>query len=1260
MLFKRCFAILLAFLVMFVSVTPASVFADELDTWNNRNPLPTGNRLAGVSYGNNTFVVVGDWGTILTSSDSSTWAKRSSVTEEDLHSVTYGNNTFVAVGSQGTILTSTDGITWALQSSGTTNALNRIGYYHNTFVAVGDQGTILTSTDGVTWTSRSSVTTKGLSDISYGNNTFVVVGYEGTILTSSDATAWILQKPAIVDGYSGISFDNNTFWVMGVNCTLQTSSDGEIWTKQSPDFGTRNFLFGIRHLSNLYVVVGAGVISTSSDGSTWSLQNIGTWNYLQDAIYANNTYVVVGTGTILTSKDGVNWTNQSKGTTEELDSVNYGNNTFVSVTSDGTILTSKDGSTWTLQNSGNTNSLSGVGYGNNTFVVVGDQGTILTSSDGATWTPQHSGTTNYLSSVRYGNNTFVAVGDQGTILTSSDGATWTPQHSSTTNYLSSVGYGNNTFVAVGDQGTILTSSDGVTWTSQTSGVTSDLIGVLYENNTFVAVGTNGTILTSSDGVTWASKTSGTGMDLFAVAYNNKNFVVVGRGGTILTSNDGTTWRSRGSGTTNDLYSVSYGNNTYLAVGQAGIILQSSPIAEQTYTVTYDGNGSDGGSVPSDSNKYQQGGQATVLDNTGKLTKTGYTFAGWNTQADGKGTDYAAASMLTMDTANVTLYAKWTANPTFAVTYDGNRSDGGSVPSDSNEYQQGGQATVLDNTGKLTKTGYTFAGWNTQADGKGTDYAAASKLTLGSANVTLYAKWTANPTFTVTYNGNGNSRGGVPSDNNKYEKGMKVTVLNNTGSLLKSGYTFSGWNTQADGKGTDYSPASTFNMGAANVTLFAKWTSSVINNSGGSGIVPPSNVGTLNNGQQVQMVTSTNTTQNGRNVLTVTVDTAQLNAQLAKEATTPTIVLPLSQNSDVVSIVLAGDAVKAMANKQAVLDIQTPTGNYKLPASELSIDRLQTQIGSQPSLSDLHVQINIAKSDSTKVALLNQSANQGQYSVVVPPVDFTVTASYQDKTVQVDKFNSYVQREIPLPTEVDPSKVTTAVVLNDDGTIHPVPTYVTVHDGKNYAVVNSLTNSTYALISHQTAFADVQGHWAQGAVNNMASRMVIRGVDENHFNPDAAITRAEFAAILVRALGLADNGKNATFADVHSNDWYVGAVAKAQKYGILSGYEDGTFRPTKTITRQEAMAMIARAMKLTGLDNSISNTDADAVLSQYHDHDTIGNWAKQAVAATVKNHLVQGSDKGQLLPQSNITRAETTVIVEHLLEQSKLITSTSSK
>ena len=114
---------------------------------------------------------------------------------------------------------------------------------------------------------------------------------------------------------------------------------------------------------------------------------------------------------------------------------------------------------------------------------------------------------------------------------------------------------------------------------------------------------------------------------------------------------------------------SSGDNNFLFIFPSGVVELftflgvSYSAGVSTHTVTYDGNGNTGGSVPVDaSSPYNENDTVTVLGNTGSLVKTGYTFDGWNTAADGSGTDYAPAATFQMPASNTTLYAQWAAVP----------------------------------------------------------------------------------------------------------------------------------------------------------------------------------------------------------------------------------------------------------------------------------------------------------------------------------------------------------------------------------------------------------------------------------------------------------------------------------------------------------------------------------------------------------------------------------------------------------------------
>jgi uncharacterized repeat protein (TIGR02543 family) len=125
-----------------------------------------------------------------------------------------------------------------------------------------------------------------------------------------------------------------------------------------------------------------------------------------------------------------------------------------------------------------------------------------------------------------------------------------------------------------------------------------------------------------------------------------------------------------------------------------------------------------------------------------------------------------------------------------------------------------------NTGNLVKAGHTFSGWNTSADGTGANYAAGANYTADAAMV-LYAKWSLIPTYTVSCQANGATGGTAPAAQTKTQ-GVALALSGNTGNLVKAGYTFSGWNTAADGNGASYAVGANYTADAGMV-LYAKWT-----------------------------------------------------------------------------------------------------------------------------------------------------------------------------------------------------------------------------------------------------------------------------------------------------------------------------------------------------------------------------------------------------------------------------------------------------
>ncbi|MGE6664612.1 S-layer homology domain-containing protein [Paenibacillus xylanexedens] len=439
------------------------------------------------------------------------------------------------------------------------------------------------------------------------------------------------------------------------------------------------------------------------------------------------------------------------------------------------------------------------------------------------------------------------------------------------------------------------------------------------------------------------------------------------------------------------------------------------------------------------------------------------------------------------------------------------------------------------------------------------------------------------------------------------------------------------------------------------------------NSGGSSpgtpvtnpIVTPPSTGAqvLVNGKAENAGSLTTTEVNGRKVVTLAVDATLIAQKLQTEGNNAIVTIPVTGNGqgDLVIGEMTGQTVKLMADKQAILVLQTDIASYTLPAQQVNIEKLAQQLGvnSDNSLENIKLQIEISQPIEAVIQTAQSAAQENGYTLLGSPVDFKVTATLNGNSVSVDKFNSYVSRTIVLPANVDPTQITTGVVVEAEGTVRHVPTKITQVNGMYHAQINSLTNSVYAVIWHPHTFTDVAQHWAETEVNDMGSRMVIEGITDTTFEPNRGVTRAEFAAILVRGLGLKPGERVNSFKDVNGNEWYADAVTTATSYGLIDGYENGTFRPQAQITRQEAMALIARAMTVTGMETAASAGNVQQ-WSDYADAEQVASWAKEAVASSISAGLVSGRGKDTIAPNQSITRAETAVIIRRLLQQSGLI------
>ncbi|WP_171644190.1 S-layer homology domain-containing protein [Paenibacillus phytorum] len=347
-----------------------------------------------------------------------------------------------------------------------------------------------------------------------------------------------------------------------------------------------------------------------------------------------------------------------------------------------------------------------------------------------------------------------------------------------------------------------------------------------------------------------------------------------------------------------------------------------------------------------------------------------------------------------------------------------------------------------------------------------------------------------------------------------------------------------------------------------------------------------------------------------------------------------------------SILLEG--MKSVSN--VVIRIYSDKESYSLPLQVLDLETIAKSLGADSSGVILHINISSMGTDIEKQ--IQESAGKKGATSLGHSVDFGVTAEGNGKTVELNNFGThYVDRVIVYSGSIDPQTSTGILYDPTSHDISFVPTVFEANsDGTTKANIKRNGNSIYSVVTSSKSFDDIKGHWAKSDIELLASKMVVSGTTDTIFAPDHNITRAEFAALLVRSLALTSNAEAASFNDVHATDWFAGSIGAAVKAKLISGYEDGSFKPNAPITREQMAVMVAKALSAAGktIESQVE------LLNKFNDNFKISDWAISSVSQSVKAGIISGMTDTTFVPSANASRAQAVVMLKRLLQYTQFI------
>ncbi|WP_166241152.1 S-layer homology domain-containing protein [Paenibacillus turpanensis] len=349
---------------------------------------------------------------------------------------------------------------------------------------------------------------------------------------------------------------------------------------------------------------------------------------------------------------------------------------------------------------------------------------------------------------------------------------------------------------------------------------------------------------------------------------------------------------------------------------------------------------------------------------------------------------------------------------------------------------------------------------------------------------------------------------------------------------------------------------------------------------------------------------------------------------------------------------ASALVEAAAKDGSSIKVYNKLGSYTLPLDHLDLEEYADKL----SLSnmDYYIQITIKQPSDELKAEMDQAVQKlSGADLLSPYVDIELTAVSGDKILDLDLGSIYIERTVKL-TEDANGRIATGVIYDKaTKSFLFVPMFLTQDRDTPIAKIHRPGRSIYAILAYEKSFQDVQSHWAKHPVNRLSSKLLLQGMTERSFQPEGKVTRAQFAALMVRAIGLSGKSASEDFKDVNSRDWFQQEVAIAAEAGIINGYSDGTFRPDAYITREELAAMTVRALDYIGKKPTVSSSQQIALLNRYTDNQQIV-WAHNEFAAAITADIVEGMTPQTLAPTELATRAQAATMLERLLVKTKLM------
>ncbi|RCX18155.1 glycosidase [Fontibacillus phaseoli] len=344
------------------------------------------------------------------------------------------------------------------------------------------------------------------------------------------------------------------------------------------------------------------------------------------------------------------------------------------------------------------------------------------------------------------------------------------------------------------------------------------------------------------------------------------------------------------------------------------------------------------------------------------------------------------------------------------------------------------------------------------------------------------------------------------------------------------------------------------------------------------------------------------------------------------------------------LVIPGSAVEKALEQKAALQLVFPDVTIEMPAG--SIPAVAIHANGKIVFSK-----EVPSSEATKKLKSEIVEKDRAYSPAGDIYDFKLLSVGSDKQAVEVKPGTKVKITLTLDEAAlkgigDKNKAGVYAV-NEDGSV----VYVGGKWDGNSITFLSDRLASFVVMEYNKTFSDVTSGWAKEYVELLAAKHIASGVDADRFNPKGNVTRGEFAAFLGRTMGLNAEGRISNLSDVAQDSYYAGYVAELNELGIVTGYEDGTFRSNQTITREQMATILMKAYAhVTG---QTASEVAGAEEAGFSDLGEASAYAVDSIKAAKALGIINGMGQNVFEPAATSTREQVAAVLILFMEKAAM-------